>query len=82
MIDGSVIQEIIKFLEDPTAAPVTKPKETSWAEEPSDVIHLTDSSFDEFLLNEPSALIMFYAPWCGHCKRAKPHFVSASARYI
>ncbi|XP_023325871.1 protein disulfide-isomerase A5 isoform X1 [Eurytemora carolleeae] len=77
---GNNKQEIIKFLEDPTAAPVAKPKETSWADEPSEVVHLTDATFDEFLANEPSALIMFYAPWCGHCKRAKPHFVTASAR--
>ena len=45
----------------------------------SEVVHLTDSTFDEFMSTEPSVLVMFYAPWCGHCKRAKPHFILAAA---
>ena len=41
--------------------------------------HLTDDSFDEFLSQESSVLVMFYAPWCGHCKRMKPEYVKAAA---
>jgi thiol-disulfide isomerase/thioredoxin len=43
-------------------------QEVAWSEEPSDVVHLTDLTFDEFMAREKSVLVMFYAPWCGHCK--------------
>ena len=36
--------------------------ESSWADEPSDVVHLTDADFYDFLDENPSALVMFYAP--------------------
>jgi len=71
---------ILAFLADPKPEAAAKPKEEDWAEEESEVAHLTDESFDSFLESEPSVLVMFYAPWCGHCKRAKPHFDAAAAR--
>lgn len=44
----------------------------------SDVVDLGDDNFDSRLADMETALVMFYAPWCGHCKRLKPEFARAS----
>ena len=51
-----------------------------WSDEPSEVVHLTDDTFHDFVSGHGSVLVMFYAPWCGHCKKAKPQFVAAAAK--
>jgi len=42
------------------------------------VVELADSDFDSELEGMDTALVMFYAPWCGHCKKLKPEFDKAS----
>lgn len=66
-------------MKDPREAPV-KIKEPDWSDTDSEVVHLSADNFDPVLRDEVSALVMFYAPWCGHCKRMKPEFESAAAK--
>jgi protein disulfide-isomerase A3 len=43
-----------------------------------DVIILKDSDFESKIRQHEVALVKFYAPWCGHCKRMAPEFDAAS----
>jgi len=57
---------------------VAPPAPDRWADEPNAVHHLTDENFNSFISERPNVLVMFYAPWCGHCTAAKPVYADAA----
>ena len=44
-----------------------------------DVMILTDSTFDKAVEKYEYLLVLFYAPWCGHCKKFHPEYEKAAA---
>jgi protein disulfide isomerase len=44
----------------------------------SDVVELTDDTYDDTLKNNPIVMVKFYAPWCGHCKSFAPEYEKAA----
>jgi protein disulfide isomerase family A protein 3 len=46
----------------------------------SDVYDLKDSNFDSEIRRHDVALVEFFAPWCGHCKRLAPEFEIAATK--
>lgn len=71
-------EKIIEFMKNPSEPPPSPPPEAQWEDEETNVMHLDDVNFKTYLKKKKHALVMFYAPWCGHCKRAKPEFNKAS----
>uniref|UniRef100_A0A665WJ13 Thioredoxin domain-containing protein n=1 Tax=Echeneis naucrates TaxID=173247 RepID=A0A665WJ13_ECHNA len=74
---GATAKDIADWMKNPQP-PQPKTPEVPWSETDSPVFHLTDESFDSFLEEHPAALVMFYAPWCGHCKKMKPEYDDAA----
>uniref|UniRef100_T1J0B8 26S proteasome complex subunit SEM1 n=1 Tax=Strigamia maritima TaxID=126957 RepID=T1J0B8_STRMM len=73
--------KIVEFMKDPKEPPPPPPPEKSWADTESDIVHLDEANFKSFMKRKKHVLVIFYAPWCGHCKKAKPEFSAAASQF-
>ena len=48
----------------------------------NNIFILTNKTFDEFISKFENILIVFYAPWCGHCKKLRPELEKAASILI
>ncbi|KAG5084286.1 hypothetical protein AAZX31_19G215100 [Glycine max] len=46
-----------------------------------DVVALTEETFENEVGKDRAALVEFYAPWCGHCKRLAPEYEQLGASF-
>ncbi|PWN26169.1 hypothetical protein BDZ90DRAFT_233311 [Jaminaea rosea] len=68
----------MKFAQKALLAALSSAALVAGSEAPSDVLDLTESSFNSVVDPEPLMLVEFFAPWCGHCQALKPHYEEAA----
>lgn len=82
-VAGRTAQAMVKFLTkqmDPNAVPEKFENEPTWGADSGDVIFMTEDHWDQYRQEHPKMWVMFYAPWCGHCKSMKPSVGKAATQ--
>ena len=63
------------YIDEHGESPLETPQPEPVIESTSYIRQLTSSAFDDIVLDEKrDAFVMFYAPWCGHCRSFGPAY--------
>ncbi len=54
---------------------------TSIVASADNVVKLTPATFDTYVGGDRPALVEFFAPWCGHCKKLAPIYEELGALF-
>ncbi|CAI4231481.1 unnamed protein product [Auanema sp. JU1783] len=61
-------EQIMRWIRNPSKSPAVM---EDWSKESKDVHFLNEKNWEQ-VEDKQHSFIMFYAPWCGHCKSTKP----------
>jgi len=67
---GRTSGEIVEYME--------RHADPNWAPPPSAVLTLSQDNFTKTAKGKDIMLVMFYAPWCKHCKQLEPEYEGAA----
>jgi protein disulfide-isomerase-like protein len=73
---GRTADDLTKFMNGKAGTKARVPKI------PTNVVALDESKFDAEVLGEKGALVEFFAPWCGHCKKLAPEYEKVASSFV
>ncbi|PHH82064.1 hypothetical protein CDD82_7145 [Ophiocordyceps australis] len=74
--DGRDLESLSAFITKKTGV-----RDKKKPEMPSNIVMLTDSTFDNVIGGDKHVLVAFTAPWCGHCKSLAPIWEIVATNY-